>query len=74
MLRMFPIIYVRLMGIVILSMLMTACSSKSRTYKAPSINEYQKANIAGYKHIRYWGDKITHDTYTRSNIKETRSQ
>lgn len=69
MFRLFPLIYVRLIGIATVSLLLTACSVKSRTYEAPSIKEYQKAHIAGYKHIRYWGDKTAHYTYTRSNIK-----
>lgn len=69
MFRLFPHLYVRLIGIVTLSLLLTACSVKSRTYEAPSITEYQNANVAGYKHIRYWGDKTAHYTYTRSNIK-----
>ena len=69
MFRLFPRIYVRLIGIVTLSLLLTACSVKSRTYEAPSIKEYQKAQVAGYKNIRYWGDKTAQYTYTRSNIK-----
>ena len=69
MFHLFPLTYFRLIGIITLSLLLNACSAKSRTYEAPSINEYQKANVAGYKQIRYWGDKTTHDTYTRSNVK-----
>jgi hypothetical protein len=56
-------------GIVLLLLLLTGCSTKMRTYEAPSIEEYEKANVAGYENIRNWGDKTSHDTYTRSNIK-----
>ncbi len=69
MFRLFPVRYFKLICIVTVSLLLTACSAKSRTYEAPSIEEYQKAHVAGYKHIRYWGDETAHFTYTRSNIK-----
>ena len=69
MFRLFPLIYVRFIGIVTLSLLLTACSVKLRTYEAPSMKEYQKAHVSGYKNIRYWGDETAQYTYTRANIK-----
>jgi len=60
----------RLTGIVILSLLLTACTTKSRVYEAPSIKEYHNASIEGYHNIRYWGDKTAHYDYSRSNIKK----
>lgn len=65
----FPQLYVRLIAMVTLTLLLTACSFKSRTYEAPSVNEYQNAKLEGYKHIRYWGDETAPYTYTKSNIK-----
>ncbi|MDM5264464.1 patatin-like phospholipase family protein [Sulfurovum sp. XTW-4] len=69
MFRLFPHLYIRLIGMVTLTLLLTACSFKSRTYEAPSVTAYQNAKVAGYKHIRYWGDKTAQYTYTRDNIK-----
>lgn len=64
---------VKLLGIVLLSLFLTACSTKTRSYEAPSIKEYEKATILGYKNIRYWGDKTADYAYTRSNIKRLAS-
>ena len=69
MFRLSLLAYFRLIRTVTLSLLLTACSVKSRTHEAPSIKEYQKAQVAGYQNIRYWGDKTAQYTYTRSNIK-----
>lgn len=65
--------HLRLVGIVILSLLLTACSTKARVYEAPSIKEYHNATIEGYHNIRYWGDETAKYTYTRSNIKKFKS-
>ena len=61
--------YLKAICIVLLSLLLSACSAKSRTYEAPTIHEYEKANVAGYENIRYWGDNSAYYAYTRSSIK-----
>ena len=70
MLRLLPTIYFRLISIITLSLLLTACSVKTRTHEAPSIKEYHNASIEGYHNIRYWGDQMAQYAYTSSNIKK----
>ncbi len=69
MFHLFPAIYFKAISIAVLSLLLTACSAKIRTHEAPSIKEYEKVSVEGYKNIRYWGDKTSNYTYTKSNIK-----
>ena len=65
----FSFMIFRIIGIVALLLFISACSAKTRTYDAPSMLDYHKANVEGYQHIRYWGDKTAPYAYTRSNIK-----
>jgi predicted patatin/cPLA2 family phospholipase len=52
-------------------LLLTGCAVKSRDYSAPSISEYEEANVVGYKkNIRFWGDKTA--SYTHSNLNKFR--
>lgn len=61
--------YIRFIIIVSISLLFTACTVKSRTYSAPSINEYEQANVVGYQNnIRFWGDKTA--SYTHANLNK----
>lgn len=64
---------VKWIGILGLSLFLTACAVKTRTHEAPSITSYENAYISGYKNIRYWGDQIAPYTYTSSNISRLRS-
>jgi hypothetical protein len=55
--------------VTLLLLLFTACATKTRIYEAPSHTTYHKANINGYKNIRYWGDGVAPYAYTRSHLK-----
>lgn len=70
MFRLFTIISFRAFWMLALTLLLSACSSKIRTYEAPSIKEYHNANIEGYHNVRYWGDHTAHYAYDKSIIKQ----
>lgn len=61
--------YIGTVMIVSVSLLLTGCALKSRNYTAPSLSEYEKANVVGYKkNIRYWGDETASFAYL--NLKK----
>lgn len=71
MFHLFPVRYLRSVGIVTLSLLLSACSTKARTYyEASSIKDYHNASIAGYHNIRYWGDHTAEYAYGKSIMKK----
>lgn len=62
--------YHKILILMILTLSLTGCVSKTRVYEAPNNNEYLNATIKGYHNIRSWGDEIAPYTYTNANIKK----
>ncbi|MEB4590706.1 patatin-like phospholipase family protein [Candidatus Thiothrix sp. Deng01] len=44
------------LALLLLAFSLSACVSIPRDYSAPSAQHYEQAEIAGYRHIRFWGD------------------